>query len=300
MMTILAMHLQPVDDIPGAPPAMLAILRQCLAADPAQRLPSAAALRDELAALLGQPGRAPARTMAPEPTASSQPAPVPGQTGAASPAGYAAQTGPPVHGALDAATTRRWRPLGTAAVAGGGIVLVVLAALIVGHRLFAPGAGPAASGSAGASGASGGIGTFGIATTTAHCAAASVAGAGARCPAVPECWDGLVEINGDITTPSALPCKGPHTWQTFAIAIMPSDVASFNSNVVRASPTVTAVCSYAVLLRSRIGEARLIPRGLWKIQVVPPDEVAYNSGVRTYRCLARLGRDESRTSQFAA
>jgi serine/threonine protein kinase len=56
VMGILALHGQPVDDIPGVPPAMLAILRQCLAADPAQRLPSAAALRDELAALLGQPG----------------------------------------------------------------------------------------------------------------------------------------------------------------------------------------------------------------------------------------------------
>src|SRR5258708_39338529 len=53
--TILALHGQPVDDIPGLPPEMLAILRQCLAADPAQRLPSAAALRDSLATLLEQP-----------------------------------------------------------------------------------------------------------------------------------------------------------------------------------------------------------------------------------------------------
>ena len=304
VMTILALHLQPVEDIPGVPPAMLAILRQCLAADPAQRLPSAAALRDELAALLGQPGRAPARAMAPQPAARSAPSmtgmphaglPVPGQTGAAYPAGYAPVTGPPSHGALDAATTRRWRPLGIAAVAGGGLVLVMLAALIVGHRLFAPGGGPAASGG---SGASGGIGTFGIATTIAHCAAASVAGAGARCPAAPECWDGLVATNGDIATPSALPCKGPHTWQTFAIGIMPSDVASFNAGTVQASPTVRAVCSYAVLLRSRVGRARLIPRGMWTIQVVPPDEAGYNAGVRTYRCLARLGLNESRASQF--
>ena len=316
VMTILAMHLQPVDDIPGVPPAMLAILRQCLAADPAQRLPSAAALRDELAALLGQPGRAPARTMAPQPTAPPPPAPatavsaarsmpsvpgmphpglpVPGQTGAASPAGYGAETGPPVHGALDAVTTRRWRPLGMAAVAGGALILVVLAALIVGHRLFAPGGGPAGSGGSGA------IGTFGIATTTAHCTAASVAGARARCPAAPECWKGLFETNGDIATPSSLPCRGPHTWQTFAIAIMPSDVASFNANTVQASPTVRAVCSYSVLLRSRVGKARLIPRDLWTIQVVPPDEAAYNAGVRTYRCLATLGYNKSRTSQFGA
>ena len=127
-----------------------------------------------------------------------------------------------------------------------------------------------------------------------------MAGAGARCPAAPECWDGLVETNGDIATPSALPCKGPHTWQTFAIGIMPSDVASFNANVVQASPRVSAVCSHAVLLRSRVGNARLIPRGPWTIQVVSPDEAAYNTGVRTYRCLATLGLDKSRTSQFGA
>jgi hypothetical protein len=182
---------------------------------------------------------------------------------------------------------------------GGGLILVVLAALIVGHRLLAPG-GPPAAGASRASGAAGGIGTFGVATTTAHCAAASVAGARARCPAVPECWDGLVETNGIVTTPSALPCRGPHSWQTFAIGIMPSDVASFNAGTVQASPTVSAVCSYGVLLRSRVGRARLIPRSLWTIQVVPPDEVAYNAGVRTYRCLARLGLNESRTSQFGA
>ena len=70
--TILALHLQPVDDLPGVPPAMMAILRQCLAADPARRLPSAAALRDELAALLGQqPARGPAQSAAPRPDASS-------------------------------------------------------------------------------------------------------------------------------------------------------------------------------------------------------------------------------------
>ncbi len=57
--TILALHGQPVDDIPGVPPRLTAVLRRCLAADPAQRLPSAAALRDELAALLGQLGSDP-------------------------------------------------------------------------------------------------------------------------------------------------------------------------------------------------------------------------------------------------
>jgi hypothetical protein len=303
VMTILALHLQPVDDIPGVPPAMLAILRQCLAADPAQRLPSAAALRDELAALLGRPfTRSVWPASLPPSGASMRLAGISGPRRAAapSPAGQMAETGPPDQQALAAATTQRWRPLGMAAVAGGSLVLVVLAALIAGIRLLAPG-GQAATGTGVRTGTAGAINTFGMATTTSHCPAASVAGAGARCPASPECWDGLVETEGIITA-SPLPCRSLHTWQTFAIGIMPSDVSSFNANTVQASPTVSAVCSYAVLLRSRAGRARLIPRSQWSIQVVPPDKAAYDSGVRTYRCLASLtdGYNAFRTSQFGS
>jgi serine/threonine protein kinase len=47
---IIALHDQPVDDVPGTPPGLMAILRRGLAADPAARPPSAAALRDALAA----------------------------------------------------------------------------------------------------------------------------------------------------------------------------------------------------------------------------------------------------------
>ncbi len=351
--TIYAMRGQPVEDIPGVPPRMLAILRQCLAADPAQRLPSAAALRDELAALLGRPDRGPAYTAPPRhatgPTApraaamsqnrgtppgqdmpaawsmssaggpptdagpftangrhasevSLPPAAISGTggNGALPPAGTTA----PGHGASPVTQRRRWRRAALAAAVGGGLVLVGAAGLIVGDRLLAPAGTPArtgATGNATATTATTGnaIDTFGIATTTTHCpAAAAVAGAGARCTASPECWDGLVEDEGIITTPSPLPCTGQHTWQTFAIGIMPSSSASFNVNIVQANPTVGAVCSYAVLLSSRVGNARKIPQSQWSIQVVPPDEAAFDTGVRTYRCLASLGYGESQTSQF--
>ena len=52
MWAILERHGKQVDDIPGVPARMLDILQACLAADPSRRLPSAASLRDELAALL--------------------------------------------------------------------------------------------------------------------------------------------------------------------------------------------------------------------------------------------------------
>jgi hypothetical protein len=69
---------------------------------------------------------------------------------------------------------------------------------------------------------------------------------------------------------------------------------------VQANPTVSAVCSYSVLLSSLVGKAQQIPQSRWTIQVVPPDGAAFDSGVRTYRCLASLGYGESQTSQFGA
>src|SRR2546430_16366815 len=62
MATIRALPGRQVADIPGVPGRMMDILREGLAAAPARRLPSAASLRDELAALLGGGrGRAPSR-----------------------------------------------------------------------------------------------------------------------------------------------------------------------------------------------------------------------------------------------
>ena len=138
---------------------------------------------------------------------------------------------------------------------------------------------------------------FGVATTTENCPAASVAGASATCVKTPECWAGLTEINGVISA-SSLPCGQPHTWQTFAIAIMPTGSATFDVNVVQANPTVQALCSTKVLLASRTGAALQVPQSAWSIQVMPPDEAAYDSGVRTVRCLAGHGLDELKAAQF--
>ncbi|WP_431895191.1 protein kinase domain-containing protein [Nonomuraea sp. bgisy101] len=48
---IMALHRQPVPEIPGVPAAFTEVLRQALATDPSRRTPSAAAFRDALAAL---------------------------------------------------------------------------------------------------------------------------------------------------------------------------------------------------------------------------------------------------------
>jgi hypothetical protein len=315
---------QQVEDIPGVPARMMDILRACLAADPSRRLPSAASLRDELAALLGgERGRAPSRewqvsdTPSTALTISPSQLPSPGgsrpprlgepladpaagpRTGAAAESLAGSVGGPGTTAAgsrgADAREGRR-RPSLTLAAVGGGMAVAVAAALLVVPRLLSPGGGAVGAGTPAAS-PPGAVGVFGVATTTDHCPAASVTGAGAACLKTPECWAGVNDFNGVITA-SPVPCTQPHTWQTFVIAMMPSESATFNVNIVQANPTVQALCSTKVLLASRTGAALRVPQSAWSIQVMPPDEAAYDTGVRTVRCLAGHGLDELKTSQF--
>ena len=319
MWAILLRHGQQVEDIPGAPARMMDILQACLAADPSRRLPSAASLRDELAALLGgERGRVPSRdwqvpgrSVPPEPGGSLADSATGARTAPPAEALAGSVGGPGTTVAGAAARTVRPRPSLTLAAVGGGVAVAVAAALIVVPRLLSPGGGPSGNSPAGvsrpgvstpgvsspAASVPGAVGVFGVATTTQHCPAASVTGAGAACVKTPECWAGVNDFNG-VVSASPMPCNQPHSWQTFAIAIMPSESATFDVNIVQANPTVQALCSLKVLLASRTGAALPVPRSAWMIQVMPPDEAAYNTGVRTVRCLAGLGLDELRTAQF--
>ncbi len=182
--------------------------------------------------------------------------------------------------------------------------MIIAVAAILGARLLPHGsgsstsAGPAASPSLRAGPAAAVPGVFGIPTVTSGCPAASVRATAARCPAAPECWNGLVVNAGDASARS-LPCGRPHVWETFAIAILPADARTFDQDILEANPTVRAVCSTPVLLTSRRGQARQIPASGWEIDVLPPDEAAYDSGARAYRCVAHdLSRTDPSTSQF--
>jgi hypothetical protein len=139
---------------------------------------------------------------------------------------------------------------------------------------------------------------FGVATVTRGCPAAAVRGTAAQCPAAPECWNGLV-ISAGSATARSLPCNAAHVWQTFAIAILPAEARTYDVNIVQANPSVRAVCSTAAMLRSRTAPALKIPATAWEIAVLPPDEAAFNSGARAYRCVAHmLGGTDPSTSQF--
>ena len=198
-------------------------------------------------------------------------------------------------GSLGSTALHGWRLTGLATAVGGGLALLALAAVLVGNHFLSSSNGPSGSGPSGPTGSSG---SFGIATTTSNCPAASVPGAGAQCPAAPECWAGLANIEGTVTI-NVLPCAGAHIFQTFAIGIMPANSATFNSNVLANVPTVRAVCSGTVMLKSRVGQAAKVPLRKWDIEIVPPDEVQFDNGIRTYRCVARdTGLDGVTGSQF--
>ena len=228
------------------------------------------------------------------PSAGPSLAPVPpGPPSGPGPGEGPGRTDPPI-------LARRRRPV-TLLAAAAGVVLLVAAAAVVGARVLSPGASTGAP-AAPASSASGPVAPpaagFGIPTVSTGCPAASVPGAGARCPRNPECWAGPVVAAGSASA-RRLPCTRPHVWQTFAIAILPAGVRTFDANTVAANPTVSAVCSMRVLLASRRGTALGIPPGSWRITVLPPDEAAFAGGARAYRCLAHQssGADPS-TSQF--
>jgi hypothetical protein len=218
------------------------------------------------------------------------------------PASFGIPSEPGPAGTEPPALARRRRPVALL-LAAAGVVLLVAAAAVVGARVLSPGAGggaPAAPASTGSGPVAAPAAGPGVPTVTSGCPAASVPGAGARCPRSPECWAGLVIPAGSASARS-LPCTRPHVWQTFAIAVLPAGVRTFDQPTVAANPTVSAVCSMRVLLASRRGAARQLPAGSWQIAVLPPDEAAFYSGARAYRCLAaRSSGAELGTSQFGA
>ncbi|MGH3177595.1 MAG: hypothetical protein ACRDPF_27430 [Streptosporangiaceae bacterium] len=93
-------------------------------------------------------------------------------------------------------------------------------------------------------------------------------------------------------------CDRPHYWETFAIAILPVKVRTFEQRVVAADPTVSTVSSRAVMLASRPGQARRLPARDRRIDVLPPSEAAFGRGSRVYRCLASETGHQPRVSQF--
>ena len=291
--TIMSLHDRPVEDVPGTPPELMALLRAGLSPDPRARPQSAAELRDALT----DPSRYAAATSAGHASQASAPS-----------AARHASLSPAARGSEATAARRRLRYLALAA----GLVAITAAAVLIGARFLPHGsgsaAGPSSAGPAGTGSSGTGTGpraqgggaaatdVFGIPTTSAGCPAARRVAA-ARCPASPECFGGLVVSAGSASA-EPVACNRSHYWETFAIAILPAEVRTFDQDAVSVDRAVRTVCSETVMLASRRGQARRLPARDWRINVLPPSEAAFDSGTRVYRCLANEIGQQPRVSQF--
>lgn len=279
------------EDIPGVPPALMAVLRGGLAVSPADRPPSAAALRDALAACT--PDAAAARVAPSRGDRHNESHTIPVIESRRAPGAGVARRRPSPRTVLGLA-------LGTAAVVAAAIAGVLIGQHSHGPATNSAGAGRGADGGATTGGTASARaalapGVYGIPVVARHCPAARVSGGAARCPASPECWNGLVEISGNVTA-EPLSCSGPHVFQTFAIAILPAEAQTWSVAVVQASPVVRRVCSEQVMLQTRLPAARRFPATAWRTEVMPPDEAEFDSGARYYRCVAYLvGAEPSRS-----
>ncbi|WP_219825651.1 serine/threonine-protein kinase [Nonomuraea typhae] len=296
---ILALHRLPVPDVPGVPPQLTAVLRDALATDPAHRTPSAAALRDALAAVHVDPAT-PVRQAAPSPA--FQPAP-PGYPGvpsqpATSPPGYPGVPSQPATSPPGDASTRSSRRAGRKqARKGVGLVAALVVAVGAGaavgvYALRGPGAttlqpGPSSSAKTGQASPA----AFpGLDTYTENCPAAKVKGAGAACVKESECWGGLAIVAGD-TRARRLGCEEKHSWETFAVGRIPADSETYDQQDLERHPTIKKVCGVATMLASRRGKEQ-VERSRWMTTVLPPSAARFEKGDRVYRCVGGVtGRE---------
>jgi hypothetical protein len=135
---------------------------------------------------------------------------------------------------------------------------------------------------------------FGVATVTDGCPAAGVTNGQARCTERPECWSSMVIIQGELTSIRQLACDQNHVFETYAIALVPPDVAEPYLDVLEAHPIVKQVCSRENMLNSLRGKAREEPER-WEHSVIPPTPDDREQGYGVFRCVATDLRSEGMT-----
>lgn len=299
---IMALHRQPVPDLPGVPQGLLNVLRHALVTDPTQRTQTAAELRDALAALDADGNATAARPVAPVPAPPPyQPPPLRPpfrDVRVGGPATFSPKHGPAPHYAPTHPGQRPgYHPPARRSSAAGFVIAVVFFALLLGggvaYYVIEGQDAPAETGAETGAGAAGKVATY-----TEKCAAAEVAD-GAACVKEPECWESILSLQGSVTSPR-VGCAAKHAYETFAIAPMPSDALTWNANDLARHPTVAKLCSKTTLLASRQGAAAKVAAGQWSAEVLPPTKEAFAAGDHSYRCVGAVTGKSGDGSWFAA
>ena len=288
---IVRRHDLPIEDIPGAPPEFMAVLRRGLAKEPAHRYPEAAALRADLSQLtVGDFGGA--RHVLTQPVvtvATARPSTPPPST---PPPGFAPPpqqvvSGPPPFQQVTAPPKRNLAAIWLSAALAAVLVLAGIWYFVLrdteGEQRAGGGSPGTTTGSTPSS-----TDVYGVATVAEDCPAAGVDGGQAQCVRKAECWSGWVMINGEINSIRKIPCEQGHIWEVFAIAVVPGDVSDPYQDVLAEHPVVKQVCSMETLLASRYGEALDYGADRWEFEILPPssDDVSRDLGV--YRCVGKI------------
>jgi serine/threonine protein kinase len=291
---IIRLHDYPIEDVQGVPPEFMAVLRRGMAKDPGHRYPEAAAMRADLSQLnvgdFPSPRHqvtSPVMTVATPRPSFPPPAPPP-------PSGYpSGPTGPaPYYGQHPTAPPKK-RNL--PAIWLGAALTAVL--VMAGVWYFAlrdtetddpsqRAAGGDTSTTVTTTKSSSEI--YGVRTVTEGCPAAQVADAQAQCVEKAECWSGMVTINGEVESIRRLPCDQDHAFETYAIALVPGDVADPFEDVLKAHPTVRKVCNMEILMASRFGEALKLGEQRWEPDVLPPSSDDTSKELGVYRCISTI------------
>jgi hypothetical protein len=288
---IIRLHDTPIQDLPGVPAQFMAILRRGLAKDPAHRYPEAAALRADLSQLnVGDfPSPRHAVTAPVMTVATPRPAPTP-------PSGYPTAPPPPLYRQDAAPTPPPPRKKNRAAIwLGAALAAVLVLAGVWYFTLRDDGGGGSGEHQAGdtinpatTSATKSPAEVYGVRTVTEGCPAAQVADAQAACVEKAECWSGMVVINGEIESIRRLPCDQGHTFETYAIALVPGDVADPYQDILEAHPVVQKVCGMDTLLASRFGDALQFGPERWKAEILPPSSDDKSEELSVYRCVATV------------
>ncbi|HEX6500575.1 MAG TPA: serine/threonine-protein kinase [Micromonosporaceae bacterium] len=283
LMTLTELFERPIPALPGIPDDLLDLLRLGMRNDPAER-PSAAELRDRMAAL----------ALGDAPTMPHLPSPRPPASANTAAAAVRRDDTPtePARPALDTPTEQVRPARRRGGLFGVGAGLVALALLIgggtwyeldhVSHKVDTA-TDRSATPTSGAEPA--GLTSPG----TVVCGV----DAGTRCPRTPECF-GRLSVTRGVARAARTPCTKPHAWEVFALATLPPTTRSADYAKVRTDPTVRRVCS-VVTLATRLPDLNVIG---WQVDVLPPTPEAFAAGDRTVRCLAGRGSDELTAPAF--
>jgi serine/threonine protein kinase len=289
LITLIELFDNPIPDLPGVPADLLDLLRAGMSNDPGGR-PTAEELRDRLGSLPLQPAPLPADDAVRVPPAV-----------ASRPRAWSMLTQPrppappgPATGDEKKTNDNKTDPEATVPhprdrwpFIGAGVAILVLGLVVAGaawygagrsvpHRVILRSGGSTVS-------RSGGVIGIGNCMLTA---------VGAGCPTAPQCFDTLT-VSAGVARARALPCTQPHTWEVFAIGMLPAGVPGVGYQEVKADQAVERICNSGVLVLVDMAARS------WQVDVLPPSPEAFAGGDRTFRCLAGTGPNQQSAPAFS-